>query len=560
MSMADELLNSIDELAINNEDHIVIGEDRFISVPKKLERLAVQYDHNIETVTFDCPRYWDEHDMSTMSVYINYLCPDGSSSFYRANNVRVDDSNSNIMHFDWTISRNVTNTPGKLMFIVCVKNSDNDSNEINHWNSELCTDCYISKGLEVYDEEFVDIAQDMIEQWQRQVTKVTNEILEAKANGDFKGERGEPGISPTVTVTEINRGHRLTINDVNGEQSFDVLGTIVDGTEAVNELLNQFVYKGKMFYATSVTTGIGSGPDFSVYSIEDADFTPTNGATYTVCFDATNDKPITIIIAPNGYGYAVEPRISGSNSTVSAKNWIVKDYPMHITYSELKNRWIADVDIMDATKLVNVVQPTNGGTGKTKLSEIWEPASLYSYIYSDTEEVNDPQGSLNRYISPGKYTINYQQFKENHAFTPEQMTNHFPFKKSWDICTLVVENLHGDGRLNSPPGSEKLHLRQTLTSSNGEIFTRCITYNGSENPSNDPIWEEQYTSSSSIQATQIAGLSQQGIRYGTTPPADAVSRDGDIFAWIIERPGQDIRVELHIWLRDYNGWHPISME
>ena len=60
MSQAEELLNSLSagdttETAI--EGHIVIGNDRFITVPEEPKRIGVQYDHNIETVTFDCPRY-----------------------------------------------------------------------------------------------------------------------------------------------------------------------------------------------------------------------------------------------------------------------------------------------------------------------------------------------------------------------------------------------------------------------------------------------------------------------------------------------------------------------
>ena len=56
-----------------SEEHIIIGRDRYITVPEGLKRIAVQYDHNVETVTFDCPRYWDEHDLSTMNIYINYI-------------------------------------------------------------------------------------------------------------------------------------------------------------------------------------------------------------------------------------------------------------------------------------------------------------------------------------------------------------------------------------------------------------------------------------------------------------------------------------------------------
>ena len=83
MGQADELLNS---LSANNgiyartvdpstEEHIVVGDDRVITVPDSLKRIAVQYDHNVETVTFDCPRYWDGLDMSQMAIYINYHLP-----------------------------------------------------------------------------------------------------------------------------------------------------------------------------------------------------------------------------------------------------------------------------------------------------------------------------------------------------------------------------------------------------------------------------------------------------------------------------------------------------
>ena len=64
MSQAEELLDSIsvDDIALytadpETEEHIVVGSDRFITVPNSLKRIGVQYDHNIETVTFDCPRY-----------------------------------------------------------------------------------------------------------------------------------------------------------------------------------------------------------------------------------------------------------------------------------------------------------------------------------------------------------------------------------------------------------------------------------------------------------------------------------------------------------------------
>ena len=139
-------------ITVLTEPHIVINSDRTITVPSALTKIAVQFDHNIETVTFDCPRYWDDHDLSVMSVYINYQCPDGSYGSYPAANVVVDELDENTMHFDWTISRNVTNVNGAITFLVCIRKVDENGDEVNHWNSELCRDqVIVSEGLECSD-------------------------------------------------------------------------------------------------------------------------------------------------------------------------------------------------------------------------------------------------------------------------------------------------------------------------------------------------------------------------------------------------------------------------
>lgn len=49
------------------------------------------------------------------------------------------------------------------------------------------------------------------------------------------GEEGEPGVSPTVTVTDIEGGHRITITDTDGPHSFDVMNG-EDGQGAVQDV------------------------------------------------------------------------------------------------------------------------------------------------------------------------------------------------------------------------------------------------------------------------------------------------------------------------------------
>lgn len=317
MSKAEELLDSVLNdngivlLAnVADEAHIVIGSDRYITVPKELKRLAVQWDHDIETVTFDCPRYWDDHDMSQMNVYVNYLRSDAESGVFKAENVKVDETDSSIMHFDWTISRNATEVSGKLVFLVCVKCADEDGNEKNHWNSELCKDCYVSEGLEPDQENFKELYADIIEQWQKDilssinnVNNVKNELISMRDSGELDGAtftpstnsngdlswtndkgrvnpptvniRGIPGVSPTIQVTDVQGGHKVTITDANGSTSFTVLDTILDKTEAAIKMLNEFVYAGEsepssspvLWFDTSGTTSVDPDVEAQVQSL-----------------------------------------------------------------------------------------------------------------------------------------------------------------------------------------------------------------------------------------------------------------------------------------------------
>ena len=150
---------------ITMENHILVKSNREIIVPEELKNIAVQFDHNIETVTFDCPRYWDGIDMSEMRIYINYMHPDGQSGMYLVDNVTVDDKDDTTMHFDWTISRNVTEYRGSISFLICIKKVDADGNEVNHWNSQINRDMKILEGIEcgeVISEKYPDVVTALL--------------------------------------------------------------------------------------------------------------------------------------------------------------------------------------------------------------------------------------------------------------------------------------------------------------------------------------------------------------------------------------------------------------
>lgn len=154
MSQADASLentygNSSPMALTDSEPHIVVGANRFILVPRELKRIGVEGDHNVETVTFDCIRYWDEHDLSTMVVRIIFRCANGYVGEYPVTDVSADDVNPNIMHFTWTIREDVTQAAGSIAFSVCVRDTEDIAKATVHWNSETNKDMYVSPGIHV---------------------------------------------------------------------------------------------------------------------------------------------------------------------------------------------------------------------------------------------------------------------------------------------------------------------------------------------------------------------------------------------------------------------------
>ena len=185
-------------------EHVIVGSDRYITVPESLQKIGVQFDHNAETVTFDCPRYWDGHDLSMMKIYINYMRPNDSFGAYLCNDAEIDSMDDTIMHFNWVISGHVTEFAGPLSFLVCICDVDQNGDSTTHWNSELNTQMYISSGMKCRDAilgRYPDI-----------ITQLLNRM-----------DSVEAVFAPTVEITEIEGGHHLKMIDVNGTYEFDVM-------------------------------------------------------------------------------------------------------------------------------------------------------------------------------------------------------------------------------------------------------------------------------------------------------------------------------------------------
>ena len=293
MSQADELLNS---LLVDNggEGHIVIGDDRYIIVPESLKRIGVQYDHNIETVTFDCPRYADGNDLVGMQVYVNYIRADGLRGSHLCTNAVVDPDAPTIMHFDWTISGHVTYVEGHISFMVCIKKVDAAGDEMVHWNSEINTDMYVTPGIKHCD---VILAKypDIIAQLLDRMNGVEEVNLDAKEAVDtidaFMGEIEadvnvlEPGSEASVTKSDTEKSIKLTFNMPKGDTGERGAAFTYDNftEEQLAALKGE---TGNGIVSISRTSGTGAPGTTDIYTIL---FTDGSTMTFNVYNGANGD-------------------------------------------------------------------------------------------------------------------------------------------------------------------------------------------------------------------------------------------------------------------------------
>lgn len=295
MSKAEDLLNGLSEEEIaaytvnpETEPHIIIGDDREISVPSELSRIAVQYDHNIETVTFDCPRYWDEHDMSTMKVYINYMRPDGEKGSYIATDISVDTTDENIMHFNWTVNKHVTMVNGYLKFLVCIKKVNSDGNEENHWNSELCDQMTISEGLECaesFDDDYPDLYTQLVNLIEAKVDKVEGKDL--STNDYTTAEKTKlAGIATGANKTVVDS--TLSSTSANTVRNSAVSKAITDATNRI--AATESIVSHLSTNLQSAFTQLSEKADTS--DLEN--YVPKSGATFdkdaSITFNRTRDN------------------------------------------------------------------------------------------------------------------------------------------------------------------------------------------------------------------------------------------------------------------------------
>lgn len=171
------------------EARITIDRDRNMIVPEELRKRIVQYDHDVETIGIDCPRYWDGRDLSAMKIFVNYVLDKskGICGAYLVEKLTVDDTGdeeTDMMHFDWVVKEDATQNADLLPLFVCAQVVDEYGNTKNHWSSHINEEILIGKSYKCLN-GIVDIYPSIIGQI---LTKIDN--LEKNSGGGGTGEGG----------------------------------------------------------------------------------------------------------------------------------------------------------------------------------------------------------------------------------------------------------------------------------------------------------------------------------------------------------------------------------
>lgn len=177
---------------IDKDTHFNIDQiERKIIPETPTKNKVVQFDHDSERFTFECPRYIEGHDMSqTTSVqvhYINIASLDRNQKergVYEVEDLQVFEEDSDKVVFSWLISQNATKYAGSLHFTIRFSCTTDTGTLLYAWNTGIYTAIIVA---ESYDngEPIIYEYTDVLMQWKQQLLEEWEEktvIAEAAAN------------------------------------------------------------------------------------------------------------------------------------------------------------------------------------------------------------------------------------------------------------------------------------------------------------------------------------------------------------------------------------------
>lgn len=116
----------------------IVKEGRQVVVPASSRVIGATLDHRAEQLTFEGPRTIDGHDVARCGVkWIGWVNAKGESGSAPLESLEVD---GDLIRFRWTISAEVTASPGRISFAVHFMDLDGSGAAVYKWSTTACTD------------------------------------------------------------------------------------------------------------------------------------------------------------------------------------------------------------------------------------------------------------------------------------------------------------------------------------------------------------------------------------------------------------------------------------
>lgn len=152
-------------------------------------------DHNSEVLTFEIPRYIENHDVLLCDkIGIHYMNAgtnkvDVSKDVYWVTDAAVSEEDENIVLFSWLVSGNATKYVGLLSFGIMFGCLEEDNTYSYVKNTEIFSGITISDGYnftEAVVEQYSDVLKQEFDELEKQMEELTKEL--EKTSTELKGD------------------------------------------------------------------------------------------------------------------------------------------------------------------------------------------------------------------------------------------------------------------------------------------------------------------------------------------------------------------------------------
>lgn len=193
MPTLDELLDAYIEDAGDEDLYYTIDADlRSINIPSGGDTIGVYHDVNVNIIPFKAPRYYKGLDMSTTTIYINYVNSNAIEDKYQVTDITAEDD---YITFNWITGQNVFVQEGSVKFNVCMRLYESDNRTVIKEFNTVPTIVNVLEGLEVDSaapiEQYSDIFNQKFTQWDGEVKESIQQIpdtVDEFWDGTFRAE------------------------------------------------------------------------------------------------------------------------------------------------------------------------------------------------------------------------------------------------------------------------------------------------------------------------------------------------------------------------------------